>query len=307
MGPETKNGTAVITNIQGFSLHDGPGIRTVVFFKGCPLFCHWCANPECRSGKPQMGFIRTLCTGCGKCLEVCPEQAIRGEGEHRIDRSRCTACGLCSEQCHYGALVRYGEAMTVDDVMDAVRRDRMFYADSGGGVTVSGGEPLLSAQFVRELFERIRNEQINTCVETCGMGSPEVLLQLIPVTDHFLFDLKLMDDDAHSRYTGCSNRQILHNAALVAGRGADVLFRQPLVPGVNDSSGNIEATARFLRSLGGNAARLQIMPFHGMGVSKYRALDLPYTMEGVASADDKHVEAVRQAYLSCGIDCTVSR
>jgi pyruvate formate lyase activating enzyme len=300
--------SAIITNIQGFSIHDGPGIRTVVFFKGCPLSCRWCANPECLSGTPLMGFIRTLCADCGKCLNLCSNDAIRyREGEHRIDYSRCISCGDCREQCYYGALVRYGKSMTLAEVWDAVRRDKMFYDNSGGGVTVSGGEPLLRAEFVRALFELSRREQIDTCVETCGFVDPEALMEVIPVTDHFLFDLKHMDPDAHRMYTGQSVSQILGNAALLLQNGADVVFRQPLIPGVNDSIKNIEATAGFLTSLGENAARLEIMPYHRMGQSKYEALNMPYTMDGLGAADHGQVEAVQKAYIGRGINCTISR
>jgi pyruvate formate lyase activating enzyme len=299
---------AMITNIQGFSIHDGPGIRTVVFFKGCPLSCKWCANPECLSIKPQMGFIETLCAHCGTCLDICTNNAIRHtEGEHRIDYSRCASCGNCRDHCYYGALVRYGESMTVAEVWDAIRRDKIFYESSGGGVTVSGGEPLLWAKFVRELFELSRQERIDTCVETCGSADPEALLEVIPVTDHFLFDLKHMDPDIHKKYTGQSNSQILRNAALILERGADVVFRQPLIPGVNDSIANIEATAGFLTSLGKNDIRLQILPYHRMGQSKYKALHILYIMEGLSAAEDEQVETVKKAYTDLGISCTISR
>jgi pyruvate formate lyase activating enzyme len=300
--------SAVITNIQGFSIHDGPGIRTVVFFKGCPLSCRWCANPECVSAKPQMGFIEKLCKGCGKCLDACTNNAIRRvNGEHRIDYSHCIACGKCKDECYYGALVRYGELATVAKVWDEVRRDKMFYDESGGGITVSGGEPLLRPAFVRELFELSRREGINTCVETCGFADQESLLEIIPATDHFLFDLKQMDPEAHRKHTGQSNGQILKNAALLIQRGANVLFRQPLVPGVNDSIENIEATARFLAGLGNDAAKLELMAYHRMGQSKYRALNMPCTMDGLGAADDEQVEAARKAYLRCGIDCSISK
>jgi pyruvate formate lyase activating enzyme len=183
----------------------------------------------------------------------------------------------------------------------------MFYDESGGGVTVSGGEPLLQPAFVRELFELSRREKIDTCVETCGCIDPEALLEVIPVTDHFLFDLKLIDPESHREHTGQSNGQILKNARMLAEKDTDVLFRQPLVPGINSSTENIEATARFLTGLGRKAARLQIMPFHRMGQSKYKALNMLYTMDGLGAADDELVEDARKLYTECGIDCSISR
>ena len=300
--------TAVITNIQGFSLHDGPGIRTVVFFKGCPLACLWCANPECISGSPQTGFLQTLCARCGRCLDACPNGAIRvEENVHRIDYSRCRACGSCVERCGYGALVRYGEIMTVDEVWDAVRRDRMFYDSSGGGVTVSGGEPLLNAKFVRELFARCKEDGINTCVETCGFAGKESFVEIMPVTDHFLFDLKHIDAAAHQKHTGRPNEHILANAALLMERGADVLFRKPLIPGVNDNPENIAATAGFLAGIGASDAGLELMPYHRMGQGKYRALDMKYPMETLESCGDDTAEAARASYEAKGVRCTVSR
>jgi pyruvate formate lyase activating enzyme len=300
--------SAIITNIQGFSLHDGPGIRTVVFFKGCPLSCQWCANPECISGKPQMGFIKTLCKSCGKCREACENNAITiNEGWHRIDYSRCTACGKCKEQCCYGALVRYGDSMTAVEVWDAVRRDKIFYDSSGGGVTVSGGEPLLRSDFVRELFELCHKEGVNTCVETCGFVNHQVFEEILPVTDHFLFDLKLMDSAAHQRYTGAPNATILKNAALLVAHGSDVIFRQPLISKINDSIAHIEATAEFLSSFGQSGMRLELMPYHRLGQSKYTALNMPYAMEEVPPMEDGQVEEIKNAYIIRGIRCTISR
>jgi pyruvate formate lyase activating enzyme len=197
--------------------------------------------------------------------------------------------------------------MTISEVWNAVLCDKMFYDSSGGGVTVSGGEPLLWSKFVRELFELCHKEFINTCIETCGFVKRQALLDVIPVTDHFLFDLKHMNSDIHRKHTGSSNSQILKNAALVLNHGADVLFRQPLIPGINDSITNIEATANFLVNLGKNAARLQIMPYHRMGQSKYMALNRTCMMEELAMADDERVEAIRKAYIARGIDCTISR
>jgi len=327
---EISEKTAVITNIQGFSLHDGPGIRTVVFFKGCPLSCRWCANPECISGAPQTGFIVTLCARCGRCFDACPRGAIRREpppggdpsrsiepvnsneltgkeNVHRVDYSRCLACGACVSRCGYGALVRYGDTMTVGEVWDAVRRDRMFYDSSGGGVTVSGGEPLLRAEFVHELFARCRKDGIDTCVETCGFADRNAFAEILPVTDHFLFDLKHMDAAAHEMHAGRTNDRILENAAFLMERGADVLFRQPLIPGVNDSPENIAATTDFLIRAGASASGLELMPYHRMGQSKYRALDMKYPAEGIETCDDATAEAARAAYEARGIRCAISR
>jgi pyruvate formate lyase activating enzyme len=197
--------------------------------------------------------------------------------------------------------------MTLAEVWDEVQRDKMFYDSSGGGVTVSGGEPLLRAEFVHELFELSRKEHIDTCIETCGMVDPEAVLKVIPVTDHFLFDLKHMDPDAHRKYTGQLNERILRNATLVVDQAADVIFRQPLIPGVNDSNENIEATARFLLDLGKKASRLQLMPYHRMGQSKYRALGVLNAMDAIVPADEGQLEAVRTAYIQYGIDCSISK
>ena len=298
----------VITNIQGFSLHDGPGIRTVVFFKGCPLACRWCANPECISGAPEIGFMHALCTHCWRCLKACPRGAVRcEENVHRIDYSRCLVCGNCVTSCGFGALIRYGDTMTVGEVWNAVRRDRMFYDSSGGGVTVSGGEPLLKTEFVRELLACCKEDGIGTCVETCGFADRKAFDEILPVTDYFLFDLKHMDAAVHEKHTGQPNERILANASLLLERGANVLFRQPLIPGLNDSRGNITATAGFLTDIGASAAGLELMPYHRMGQSKYRALDMKYTMEEIEPCGNETAESVRIAYEALGISCRISQ
>jgi pyruvate formate lyase activating enzyme len=298
----------VITNIQGYSIHDGPGIRTVVFFKGCPLRCRWCANPETMRAEVEIGFLARLCTGCGHCFPACPAGAIRTGGNvARVDRGKCTACGACVEACRYGALVAYGEEMTSEEVFGKVRRDKMFYDTSGGGVTVSGGEPLLHPGFVRDLFERCKAAGIATCVETCGNVPREAIEEVAGLADQFYFDLKVMDADAHERHTGCPNERILANARYLAENGVDLLFRQPLIPGVNDGAGNIEKTAGFMKSLGAGGMRIQLLPYHRMGQSKYAALDRAYPTESVAVMAKDAVETVREAYIAQGVECTISR
>ena len=299
--------TVLIANIQGYSIHDGPGIRTVVFLKGCPLRCRWCANPENLQDKVQTGFLANLCKHCARCASACPRGAILAEENKRIDREKCDGCMKCVEACFYGALVQYGKPMTVEEVFDKVRRDKIFYESSGGGVTISGGEPLTHADFAAELFSLCRGDGINTCVETCGCVPRSAFEKVLPLTDTFYFDLKLMDSGKHREYTGQGNEQILDNARFLAEKGANILFRQPLIPGVNDAEENIRATAEFIRSLGRPELELQLIAYHRMGTSKYAALDLPYTLEELMPMDPAQVEAVRKAYVDCGVGCTISR
>ena len=299
--------TALIANIQGYSIHDGPGIRTVVFLKGCPLRCRWCANPENLQDKVRTGFLANLCQHCGRCAKACPRGAILPDPDKRIDRSRCDECCQCVEACFYGALVRYGEPKTAEETFDKVRRDKMFYDTSGGGVTVSGGEPLTHADFVAELFSLCRGDGINTCVETCGCVPRSAFEKVFSLTDTFYFDLKLMDSKKHRAYTGQGNEEILDNARFLAGSGASLLFRQPLIPGVNSPEENVRATAEFIRSLGRPELQLQLIPYHRMGTSKYAALDIPYTLEDMKPMTGEEVEAVRALYESCGVTCTVSK
>ena len=240
-------------------------------------------------------------------MAACPVNAIcADETKHRVDYEKCTACGLCVNACRYDALTRYGSQMSAQEVFEAVGRDKMFYDTSGGGVTVSGGEPLLQALFVKELFTLCKNEGIHTCIETAGHAPRENLLMLLPLTDCLLFDLKHMDKDLHLKYTGQPNDTILHNAELAAEQGADILFRMPLIPGVNDDVLNIERTAGFLKSLL-PGPRIQIMPYHRMGDSKYRALDIPFTMQEAAVMPPEAVEAVKNAFIMHGVDCTISK
>ena len=299
--------TALVSNIQGYSIHDGPGIRTVVFLKGCPLRCRWCANPENLQDRVLVGFISKLCHHCGRCAGSCPQCAILPDEDKRIDREKCDGCARCVEACYYDALVRYGEENTAAEVFDKVRRDKIFYESSGGGVTVSGGEPLTHADFVAELFRLCRGEGIDTCIETCGCVPQSAFEKVLPLTDHFYFDLKLMNGEKHREYTGMDNMQILANASFLAGQGADILFRRPLIPGVNDGEADIRATADFIRSLGRPELRLQLIPYHRLGVSKYAALDIPYAMEELPAMGGDAADAVRAQYEAQGISCTVSR
>ncbi len=299
----------LVTNIQGYSIHDGPGIRTVVFLKGCGLECQWCSNPECISPHPEVGFVKALCTKCGKCAEVCPDGALVYEAGKlpRIDRERCSGCGACSSVCSYKAFVLYGTQMNADEVFDAVNRDKMFYQASGGGVTVSGGEALLQSQFVCDLFEKCHRAGIHTCVETSGYAVESALRQVLPCTDYVLYDLKHLNSKKHRQYTGKPNNLILSNAKIVAASGVEMLFRMPLIPGINDDMQNIKETSDFLNGLGNNSLRIELMPYHRLGKGKYESLDEKYPLSDVLSPEPKHVESVKKAFEDNGIICSVSR
>jgi pyruvate formate lyase activating enzyme len=297
----------LVTNIQGYSIHDGPGIRTVVFFKGCGLACRWCSNPECISPQPETGFIKNLCTKCGRCADICPEKAlvVQDNGFPRIDHQKCTGCGRCSEVCSYKALALYGKPLSPEEIFDTVARDKMFYDASSGGVTVSGGEALLQPEIVKRLFEKCRASGIKTCIETSGFASGAALKQVLPYTDHILFDLKIMDTEKHKQYTGQPSDVILANAKTAAESGVEMLFRMPLVPGVNDDENNIKETASFLRSVKKN--NIELMPYHRLGKGKYDSLGKKYPMGDLPPATTEKIDEVKKDFEKEGITCTVSR
>ena len=300
---------SLVTNIQGYSIHDGPGIRTVVFLKGCALECKWCANPECILPRPEIGFVKNLCTGCGKCAGSCVEHALAcDEGQLPvITRERCTGCGKCSGACAYKALILYGKPMTAGEIFDVIKRDTIFYDASGGGVTVSGGEALLQPQLVRDLFEKCRQAGIDTCAETSGFVSTAAFEQVLPVTDRILFDLKIMDKEKHQKFTGKPNDSVLANARKAATSGVPLLFRMPLIPGVNDDALNIDDTAAFINSLGLTEKLIELMPYHRLGKGKYDSLGKKYAMADLVPQTPEQVEKVRKTFEDKGITCSVSR
>jgi pyruvate formate lyase activating enzyme len=300
--------TNLVTNIQGYSIHDGPGIRTVVFLKGCGLACEWCANPECISTHPEIGFFKTLCTKCGKCAEICPNSALSfNAGKYpQINRDRCTGCGVCSEACAYKAIVLYGKPMDADGIYDAVSRDKMFYEASGGGITVSGGEALLYPQLVQDVFEKCRKAGINTCIETSGYIPESALKQVLHFTDFLLYDLKLMNAEKHLEHTGKSNDLVHTNARTAAESGVKILFRMPLIPGINDDTQNLKEMADFLGSFSDSARRLEIMPYHRLGKGKYESIGRTYRLASLLPPTPKELASVKNFLEDAGIICTIS-
>ena len=299
----------LVTNIQGYSIHDGPGIRTVVFFKGCGLECQWCSNPECISPLPEVGLVKRLCTRCGKCAEVCPTGALEFKEDDvpYINRPLCTGCGECSVVCTYGAIVHYGKQISVEEIYDVVYRDKMFYDSSGGGITVSGGEALLNPEVVHALFKKCRDGDIHTCIETSGYVLSTSILKVLPYTDYVLFDLKHLDSEKHFQYTSKPNELILVNAKTVIESGVKTLFRMPLIPGINDDMQNIKDTATFLHSLGRDACRIELMPYHQLGKGKYESLDRKYHLSNISAPEPEQVESAKTAFENLGVTCMISK
>lgn len=265
-GQATRREEALVFDIQRFSLHDGPGIRTTVFFKGCGLRCLWCQNPESQSARPEMAFYAERCLACFRCEAACPSSAILRERGRRIDRVRCDACGLCARACPAGALRRVGEARAAADMASDCARDRDFFDESGGGVTFSGGEPMLRAAFLRQLGSALKELGIGLLLETSGHFDPSALDSVVGLLDLVFFDLKHADPEEHRRLAGAGNGLILANLHLMVERGFHVQPRMPVVPGANDGEGNVRATARALRQAG--LGSIHLLPYHALGESK---------------------------------------
>lgn len=301
---------ALIFNIQRFSIQDGPGIRTTVFFKGCPLRCQWCSNPEGQEQTIEIAHNKSMCKSCFKCVNVCPMQAmIIVDGKSELLRERCNHCDKCIEVCPNTALKKYGKLVSIDDIMEVILRDVPFYTNSGGGVTASGGEPLLQADAVQQLFSRCKYEGIHTCLETSGFAPQSELEKVVDVTDLFYYDLKHMDSLVHEEFTGVKNELILSNLSFLADRGARISIRIPLIPGINDSGENIGALAKFVRNLSvKEQVEVHILPYHVFGVNKYEGLGKSYPLnnfEGLDSEADtvkKALTIIKGESLECRVE-----
>jgi pyruvate formate lyase activating enzyme len=310
IGPKqepSRNGPrlGLIFNIQRFSIHDGPGIRTTVFFKGCPLRCRWCSNPESWNDFPEILTLDVKCTRCGRCRDVCPVGAIVvDQRERRIDRAVCNLCLECAEVCPTGAITVSGKWMTVAEVMQEVASDGLFYQNSGGGVTLSGGEPLMQWEFAVDLLKACQEQGFHTALDTSGYAEWEVLEKVLEYTDLVLYDIKHMDPAKHREGTGKTNELILENARKTAAMRRTWL-RVPLIPGYNDSAENLTAIARFGREIG--AEKVSLLPYHIWGQGKYERLGRKYPMEGVPLPADEQIERCRQLVEESGAKATVGR
>lgn len=275
--------TGTIFNIMRFAIHDGPGIRTTVFFKGCPLTCRWCHNPESQNGSPQLYFLENRCIACLDCTNNCDAVSV-ADGRPDTDRGRCTACGACADICPTAARELMGRCVTTQELLDEIRKDVVFYKQSGGGVTFSGGEPFAQSAFLEEVLTACRQEGIHTAVDTCGYADGEAM-RSAPV-DLFLYDLKLIDDEKHIRYTGISNKVILENVKMLQKMRRRIWLRLPIIPGVNDSAEDLEKMAAFIRSAG-EFEQIHLLPYHDISKEKYRRLGRKYPMEGRTRPPDR--------------------
>jgi len=284
-----------VFDIKRFATHDGPGIRTTVFLKGCSLRCAWCHNPEAFDPGPEVLFYPGRCIGCGACIEACPNEAqrITGDGERLYDRARCDRAGWCAEVCYAGALEMAGRRLTAEEVMTEVREDAAFYETSCGGVTLSGGEPLLQGEFTGTILRLCKEEGFHTAVDTCGNVRREVIEEVLPYADLVLYDLKHMSAEEHRRHTGASNELILENLRRVSGWGAAIEVRMPIIPGINDSREDVESAARFLGALGTIRA-VRLLPYHPYAGSKYRHLGRENTMPDVAPPGAERMRQVAE-------------
>lgn len=279
----------LVLNIQRFTVHDGPGIRTEIFLKGCPLRCIWCSNPESQIIHPEVGVHADKCIGCGKCLSVCEREAIVFVDGHasKIDYDWCDYCMDCTKVCPTGAMKAYGEWKSVESIMKIIEADRIYYKGDGG-VTISGGDPLVQWQFTRELLKRCKRKRINTCVESELYCRKEVLDEIFPYTDLLISDLKHMNSEKHKKFTGVDNRLILENLKYAIECRIPMVLRIPIIPDHNDSEENIRSTARFIvDELDNRIVQLQLLPFRPMGEDKYTSLNLPYQMANYRKIDSK--------------------
>lgn len=295
--------TVRIFNVQHFSLHDGPGMRTTIFFKGCSLRCQWCANPESQLDASELLYDGKLCLQCGDCLRACPHAALTmtASGVKR-DHQACVGCFACAEACRPGAMHTTGSIVTVDELVRQVTADAVFYRRGGGGVTLSGGEPLLQAEAARELLTACRARNISTAVETCCQAPWQAFELVLPYVNYWYCDIKQMDTEQHRRYTGMGNELILDNIRRLAERGVEMTIRYPYIPGINDSSADLAALALWMKGYA-PGVKLELMPYHRYGTSKYVMLDRPYGLDHILPPSTETITEVAAMLRAQGINC----
>ncbi|WP_419024568.1 glycyl-radical enzyme activating protein [Emergencia sp.] len=284
-----KKGT--IFNIQKMSIHDGPGIRTTVFFKGCPLNCLWCSNPESQKVEKEVACFQSRCVTCGYCAEVCPKGLIEAQPPFEItNREECDLCEICVKECCTNAKKVVGEDYTVDELLKEIMKDKSFYDSSGGGVTFSGGEPLMQSAFLKEILAACRENGVHTAIETTGMTDTDSLIETAALLDLIFYDVKHMDDETHRDITGVSNERIIANLAALAKAHDNIVVRIPVIPGINDSTENLRKTADYAASL--NIPSIELLPYHNLGEVKYGQLGREYALADTQKPSEERMNAL---------------
>jgi pyruvate formate lyase activating enzyme len=293
--------TGVVFDIRRYAIHDGPGIRTTVFLKGCALTCAWCHNPESQAVGYEAMLRESRCIRCGACVDACGHGAISWTDAGPLtDRARCAACGDCTAVCYAEARERVGREMTVDAVLAEVARDAPFYAESGGGLTLSGGEPLLQREFTTALLRGAKAQGYHTALDTCGFAPWEAFERLRGFVDVFLYDLKLMDDTRHRRFTGVTNAPVLENLRALSARGHRIVLRVPVVPGITDDAENLRALAAFAAELP-HLAGVDLLPYHPIGTAKYDRLDRPYALADTTAPSAQRMAEIARILAGHGL------
>ncbi len=293
------NLNSTICDLKRLSVHDGPGIRTTIFFKGCSLHCLWCHNPESIDPRPELGFLMHLCKNCGKCAKICDCHSF-SEGIHSIDRNRCVGCGKCVTACSEEALTFYGQKLTVEKCADLIVEDKSFYDHSGGGATVSGGEPLLQSDFVAALFAMLRHDGVHTAVDTCGNVPWTAFEKVLPNTDLFLYDFKHADSEIHKKLIGCGNELILANLHRLSESGKTIEIRMPLIPTLNMDEPALHAAGNFLGHLP-QLSRVKLLSYHALARNKYSTIGKTDTMPCVESPSIAELQAAAEILSSYGL------
>ncbi len=293
-----------IFNIQKYAIHDGPGIRTTVFLKGCPLKCGWCHNPESQSIQQEILFSPDKCIGCGDCYKGCIGKAISSiQGQRIKDNNKCSLCGNCAVNCPAEAIEMIGKTMTAEDLMKEIEKDRIFYEESGGGVTFSGGEPLMQLEFLHEVLHRCREVEIHTVLDTSGYSSWETLSKISSHVELFLYDIKHMNDQKHMALTGVSNRPILDNLKKLVAEGKRIWIRVPIIPGINDDDQNIAEIGSLMDSL--KLREIYLLPYHNIAMDKYRRLGKTYGLPDIQTPSDRCMNEIAQNLKSCGLNVRI--